>query len=76
MEILEELYKSFNIDYKTDISKISVKGFPVMKDLYDVLEKKSREEGKHEKEIEELRAVIRGLAIGNNSEIFNRIYHY
>ena len=76
MEILEELYKNFGIDYETDISKISVKAFPIMKDLYDILEKKSKIEGKHEKEIEELRAVIRGLAIGNNSEIFNRIYNY
>lgn len=71
MEILEELYKGFNIDYETDISKIKVNEFPIMQDLYYILEKKSKEEGKHQKEIEELRAVIRGLAIGNNAEIFN-----
>lgn len=75
MEILEELYKGFNIDYETDISKFKINEFPIMEDLYRLLEEKAKTETKHPKEIEELRAVIRGLAIGNNSEIFNRIYH-
>lgn len=72
MEILEELYKNFGIDYETDISKIKINEFPIMEDLYKLLEKKAESKDiKHQKEIEELRAVIRGLAIGNNSEIFN-----
>lgn len=72
MEILEELYKTFGITYESDISTLKVNEFPVMKDLYELLEEKSKDEtNKHAKEIEELRAVIRGLAIGNNAEIFN-----
>lgn len=72
MEILEELYKEFGITYESDISTLKVNEFPVMKDLYELLEEKSKDEtNKHAKEIEELRAVIRGLAIGNNAEIFN-----
>lgn len=71
MEILEELYKGFNIDYSTDISKLKVNEFPIMEDLYKLLEEKANKTIKHQKEIEELRAVIRRLAIGDNSEIFN-----
>lgn len=71
MEILEELYKSFGITYETDITNIKTEAFPIMEDLYKLLETKASQETKHEKEIEELRAVIRGLAIGNNAEIFN-----
>ncbi len=76
MEILEELYKHFGIDYDTDISKLKINEFPIMKDLYTLLEEKANNKDiKHQKEIEELRSVIRRLAIGDNSEIFNRIYY-
>ncbi len=76
MEILEELYKNFGIDYETDISKIKINEFPIMEDLYKLLEKKAESKDiKHQKEIEELRSIIRRLAIGDNSEIFNRIYY-
>lgn len=77
MESLEELYKEYGITYETDIEGFDSKDFPIMEDLYKLLEKKAEDENeKHQKEIEELRAVIRGLAIGNNAEIFNRTYNY
>lgn len=70
-ETLEELYKSFGIDYDTDISNFKTIQFPIMQDLYILLEKKVKEKSNHQKEYEELRAVLRQMAIGNNSEIFN-----
>lgn len=39
-ETLEELYKNFKIDYETDISNKKPKEFPIMKDLYELLENK------------------------------------
>lgn len=70
-ETLEELYKSFGINYDTDISKFKTIQFPIMQDLYSLLEQKVKEKSNHQKEYEELRAVLRQMAIGNNSEIFN-----
>ena len=72
MEILEELYKNFGIDYQTDISDFKETDFPIMEDLYKLLEKKSNDENeKHRKEIEDLRAVIREMALGKDRKIFN-----
>ena len=42
-----------------------------MQDLYSLLEEKVKEKSNHQKEYEELRAALRQMAIGNNSEIFN-----
>ncbi|MBR0491887.1 MAG: ATP-binding protein [Clostridia bacterium] len=71
MEILEDLYKDFNINYETNISNIKEEDFPIMEDLYKMLCIRADTEEKHPKEIEELRAIIRGLAIGNYKELFN-----
>ena len=76
MEILEELYKDFEIDYDTVIDDFKNEDFPIMEDLYRLLEQKANDETlKHQNEIEELRSIIRGMAIGNNAEIFNRLYY-
>lgn len=72
MEILEELYKSFNIDYETDIEKIPKEQFPIMEDLYYLLEKKIENPNtKHKDEIEVIKSIVRSLAIGHNAVIFN-----
>lgn len=71
MEILEELYGSYNITYDTDITNMDSKEFPIMEDLYNLLIKKVEENTEHKKEIEEIRAVVRELSIGHHGEIFN-----
>ena len=71
MEILEELYKNFNITYDTDITNIPSNKFPIMEDLYDLLLKKVNSNVEHKREIEEIRAVVRELSIGHHGEIFN-----
>ena len=59
MEILEELYKSFNIDYETDIEKIPKEQFPIMEDLYYLLEKKIENlNTKHKDEIEVIKSKV------------------
>ena len=72
MEILEELYRKFNIDYDTDISYIPKEKFPIMVDLYNLLEEKVKNHNiKHRDEIEIIKSIVRSLAIGHNAEIFN-----
>lgn len=72
METLEELYKSFNIDYDTDIDNIPKEQFPIMEDLYYLLEKKVENPNtKHKDEVEVIKSIVRSLAIGHNAEIFN-----
>lgn len=71
-EILEELYKNFGIDYDTDVENIPKEKFPIMEDLYKLLEAKTKlKDLQHKEEIESLRAIIRNLAIGPEAEIFN-----
>ena len=71
IEIIEELYRDFGIDWETDVRNIDNKDFPIMEDLYRKLEKKSREKIEHRTEIETLRSIVRGMARGESSEIFN-----
>lgn len=72
MEILEELYKKFNIDYDTNIDNIPKDKFPIMKDLYEILEIKVNDKNtQHRDEIEIIKSIVRSLAIGHNAEIFN-----
>ena len=60
MEILEELYRSFK------------ENFPIMEDLYYLLEKKVENPNtKHKDEVEVIKSIVRSLAIGHNAEIFN-----
>lgn len=71
MEVLEELYKKFEIDYATDISTIKNEKFPIMIDLFNLLKMKCEKEIQHKREMEDLTSIIRGLAIGQYSEVFN-----
>ena len=67
--ILEELYKKFKITKKTDISKLKNTDFPIMEDLYYLIEKKNKKEPK---EIyEKILSLIRPISIGQASGIWN-----
>lgn len=65
------MYKNFNIDWETDVNLIANEDFPIMEDLYQMLEKKAKEKTEHREELETLRAIVRGMAKGESSEIFN-----
>ena len=72
-ETLEELYKNFGITWETDTSKLKNEDFPIMSDLYELLLKKQKREteAKRKEDYENLASIIRELAIGADSQMFN-----
>lgn len=72
-ETLEELYNKFNIYWDTDITELLNDKFPIMLDLYNLLEKriKTEKDIDKSKEYEVLKSLIRTIAIGADSGLFN-----
>ena len=68
-ETLEELYKNFEITENTDISKLQNDEFPILQDLYNLLEEKSKKTKKEEYEM--LMSILRPIAIGQFKSIWN-----
>lgn len=67
--IFEKLYKKFGITKNTDISKLKNTDFPILEDLYYFIESENK---KNQDEIyEKLLALIRPIAIGQASSIWN-----
>ena len=66
---LEQLYKKFNITRNTDITKFQNTDFPILEDLYSFLEEKQNAE--HNKKYEKLISLLRPIAIGQASCIWN-----
>jgi len=71
MEAIEDLYRNYNIDWETDVTRMKNTDFPIMENLYYLLEDRARIPTEHRKDFETLRSVIRGLAIGESKELFN-----
>lgn len=67
--VFEELYKKFGIDNNTDISKLKNTDFPILEDLYFLIEKKNKK--KQDEILEKLLALIRPICIGQASSIWN-----
>ncbi len=67
--VFEELYKNFGIDNNTDISRLKNTDFPILEDLYFLIEKKNKK--KQDKTLEKLLALIRPICIGQASSIWN-----
>ena len=68
-KVLEELYLKFNITTNTDISKIENTEFPLLEDLYYLLEDKNKEE--YKPKYEKLLSLIRPISIGQASSLWN-----
>lgn len=67
--IFENLYKKFGITKSTDISKLKNTDFPILEDLYYFIENENKQS---KNEIyEKLLALIRPIAIGQTSNIWN-----
>lgn len=75
-------YRKYGIDFETDIEALSNKDFPVMKDIYDLLDYKitelnmKEEQGKRISPIEyndyvQLRGLMKDIAVGGDSYIWN-----
>ena len=67
--VLEELYLKFNITINTDISRLENTEFPLLEDLYYLLENKNEVE--YKPEYEKLLSLIRPIAIGQASSLWN-----
>lgn len=67
--IFEKLYKKFGIDKNTDISKLKNTDFPILQDLYNFIEKENKDN--KDETYEKLLALIRPIAIGQASAIWN-----
>lgn len=75
--ILTKLYKNFGITDYTDYDKLSKTDYPIMSDLYELLEKEYKEY-KHdqkniyrEKTLQELCLGLHSMCIGTESKYFN-----
>lgn len=67
--VLEELYLKFNITTNTDISRLENTEFPLLEDLYYLLENKNEVE--YKPEYEKLLSLIRPISIGQASSLWN-----
>lgn len=76
-EILIEVYKDKNINFDTDLSKLSSEDYPIMQDLYDktkiTLEKAKNNKETHNviESLEKICSMIKRATIGADSKIFN-----
>lgn len=62
-QVLEDLYKRFDIDWNTDISKICNEKYPIMLDLYKLLESIDISDKNQKIYFDNLKAIVRKLAI-------------
>ena len=69
-EILEELYAQFNITWTTDISQLKPTDFPIMEDLYHLIEKKC-EENPEDEDMHILKSLLRSASVGADSFLWN-----
>lgn len=72
-EVLEELYNNFNIYWDTNIENIPNDKFPILTDLYELLEKKIQNCKNEEREqvFNELKSLFRSICVGADSQLFN-----
>lgn len=73
-EVLEELYFSKDIYYDTDTSTLKNEDYPIMKELYDLLKDKAKNETLTEKmrdRYEDLALLLRSAAVGADSYLWN-----
>lgn len=67
---LIELYNNFNIKWDTDITKLESTDFPVFLDLYNHINKKSKEDERN-KVYEDLAVLLYDIAKGSDSFLWN-----
>jgi energy-coupling factor transporter ATP-binding protein EcfA2 len=71
-ECLIELYNDFGITWDTDVSKLTNDDFPTFSDLYELINKKAKE-NKNTVEYETLSALLHDIAVGSDSFLWNGI---
>ncbi len=69
---LIELYNSFNISWETDIEQLKNEDFPIMKDLYDQIVKKSKDKNNpYAKDYDDLSLYLNDIANGAGAYLWN-----
>jgi len=69
---LIELYNNFNIFWDTDTTVLKNTDYPMMKDLYDLILKKSKDESNpYMKDYEDLALLLKDIATGSDSFLWN-----
>jgi len=69
-ETLIELYEKFDIDWNTNSHTLTADDFPIISDLYLLLQDKEKRK-KHQKDYETLVALLMDIAVGSDSFIWN-----
>lgn len=78
--ILIKLYKKFKIGHKTNFSRLDSGKYPILSDLYELLEQEYKEFGTHEQDekslytekiLQELCLGLHSMCIGSDSKFFN-----
>ena len=68
---LEELYKKFNITKDTDITTLKNTDFPILRDLYDYIEEKSKIEIENAQHYSVLLSLLYPIAKGSQETVWN-----
>ncbi len=74
---LIKTYKKFGIDFDTDLSNFTAKDFPILSDLYEIIDDEFNHFDEknnnlfNKKLLEELRLALNSICIGSESKYFN-----
>lgn len=75
--LLEQLYSDFDITNETDFSKLDSEDYPILSDLYELIEKefktydKKQKKAYTESQLQELYLGLHSICIGSDSKYFN-----
>lgn len=70
-KVLEDLYKKFNIDKDTDISKLKNEDFPILADLYDYIESIMGKDKENKEVYSTLLSLLYPIAKGPQEAVWN-----
>lgn len=70
-EVILELYRTKNITIDTDISQLKATDFPIMEDLYNLLEEKKKNNDEQFTILKNFHQTLRAYAEGTYSNVFN-----
>jgi Domain of unknown function DUF87. len=73
--ILEKLYNNFHIDYETNLQELKSTDYPIISDLYDLVEKSKSnitvEDLYTVEDLKEIQLALRSMSAGSDSFYFN-----
>src|SRR5699024_3544375 len=70
-EVILEVYGRKDISIETDISNLNATDFPLMEDLYNLLEEKRTTDAEQYEVLRNFHQTLRAYAVGTYSNVFN-----